>query len=214
MAGRVQFELVTPERLLVSREVEMVVVPGAEGNFGVLPGHAPLISTIRPGTIDIYEGRAVTERIFVVGGIAEVTPERCTVLADEALPVSSLDRTAIEAQAKTLESLVAGLKEQAPRLAGIETLDCIQWIQGAGAPLPSEWTGLLRKIQAAGKTVQVMYAGAHGGHADFNREIEALCGALDPTRLFISAEVDTVEKADFIVRYAREACRGARTRPL
>ena len=64
----------------------MVVVPGTEGNFGVLPGHAPLISTIRPGTIDIYEGNAIAERIFVVGGLAEVTPERCTVLADEAMP--------------------------------------------------------------------------------------------------------------------------------
>src|SRR3954454_17020108 len=78
----VQFELVSPERLIVSAEVDMVVVPGTEGNFGVLPGHAPLISTIRPGTIDIYQGGAVSERIFVVGGIAEVTPERCTVLAE------------------------------------------------------------------------------------------------------------------------------------
>jgi len=75
MADRFQFELVTPERLVVSGEAEMVVVPGTEGNFGVLPGHAPLISTIRPGTVDIYEARAIIERIFVVGGIAEVTPE-------------------------------------------------------------------------------------------------------------------------------------------
>ena len=82
----VQFELVTPEQLLVSRNVDMVVVPGTEGNFGVLPGHSPLISTIRPDTIDIYEGNAIAERIFVAGGLAEVTPERCTVLADEATP--------------------------------------------------------------------------------------------------------------------------------
>jgi F-type H+-transporting ATPase subunit epsilon len=95
MADRVQFELVTPERLIVSTEVEMVVVPGTEGNFGVLPGHAPLISTIRPGTIDIYEGRAITERIFVVGGIAEVIPERCTVLADEAIAPDALDDGAV-----------------------------------------------------------------------------------------------------------------------
>ena len=88
MADRVQFELVTPERLVLSTDVEMVVVPGTEGNFGVLPGHSPLISTIRPGTIEIYDTRpTVSERIFVVSGIAEVTPERCTVLADEALPV-------------------------------------------------------------------------------------------------------------------------------
>src|ERR1700676_2426587 len=103
MPDRFPFELVTPERLLVSSEVEMVVVPGTEGNFGVLAGHAPLISTIRPGTIDIYEGGAVTERIFVVAGIAEVTPERCSVLADEAITPDSLDRAAIDAELQTVE---------------------------------------------------------------------------------------------------------------
>jgi F-type H+-transporting ATPase subunit epsilon len=72
MPDRVQFELVTPERLLLSEMVEMVVIPGTEGNFGVLRGHAPLISSIRPGTIDIYEGQAITRRIFVVSGIAEL----------------------------------------------------------------------------------------------------------------------------------------------
>ncbi|HZU91744.1 MAG TPA: F0F1 ATP synthase subunit epsilon, partial [Stellaceae bacterium] len=60
MPERFEFELVTPERLLLSQMVDMVVVPGSEGNFGVLAGHAPLISTIRPGIIDIYEGQAVT----------------------------------------------------------------------------------------------------------------------------------------------------------
>src|SRR5271156_974348 len=84
MPDRVQFELVTPERLLISEAVEMVVVPGTEGNFGVLPGHALLISTIRPGAIEVYEGQRVTRRIFVAGGFADVTPERCTVLADDA----------------------------------------------------------------------------------------------------------------------------------
>ena len=59
MSDRVQFELATPERLLLSEMVEMVVIPGTEGNFGVLPGHAPLISSIRPGTIDIYAGQAM-----------------------------------------------------------------------------------------------------------------------------------------------------------
>src|SRR4026208_1510645 len=92
MADRVLFELVTPEELLVSTEVDMVVVPGSEGNFGVLPGHAPVLSTIPPGKIDIYEGRTIAERIFVVGGIAEVTPERCTVLADEAMTPAPVDR--------------------------------------------------------------------------------------------------------------------------
>src|SRR5271154_2160830 len=109
MADRVLFELVTPERLIVSTEVEMVVVPGSEGNFGVLPGHSPLISTIRPGTIDIYENRVVTQRFFVVGGIAEVTPEGCTVLAEEAMSPDTLDRAAIEAEAQTAEANLPAL---------------------------------------------------------------------------------------------------------
>ena len=120
MADRVQFELVTPERLLLSEMVEMVVVPGTEGNFGVLPGHAPLISSIRPGTIDVYEGQTVTRRIFVVSGIAEVTPERCTVLADEALPPDELDRSAIEAELQTVQGNLPSLREQVPRATGAE----------------------------------------------------------------------------------------------
>jgi F-type H+-transporting ATPase subunit epsilon len=120
MADRVQFELVTPERLLVSEMVEMVVVPGTEGNFGVLPGHAPLVSTIRPGTIDIYEHQAVARRIFVVSGIAEVTPERCTVLADEALPPDELDRGTIEAELQTVQGNLPSLREQVGRASGSE----------------------------------------------------------------------------------------------
>ncbi|MCZ6859721.1 MAG: F0F1 ATP synthase subunit epsilon [Alphaproteobacteria bacterium] len=96
--GKVQFELVSPERLVLSSAVDMVVVPGAEGNFGVLPRHSLLISTVRPGVIDVYNGGAITDRIFVAGGFAEVTPERCTVLADEALPVEKIDRAQVEAQ--------------------------------------------------------------------------------------------------------------------
>jgi len=120
MPDRVQFELVSPERLIVSAEVEMVVVPGTEGNFGVLPGHAPLISTIRPGTIDIYEGGAITERIFIVGGIAEVTPERCTVLADEAMAPDSLDRAALEAELQAVEGNLPSLREHVARASGTE----------------------------------------------------------------------------------------------
>jgi len=120
MADKLQFELVSPEKLLLSEQVGMVVVPGTEGNFGVLPGHALLISTVRPGVIDVYEDTTVTERIFVAGGFAEVTAERCTVLADEAVPVSSLDRGEIEAEAKATESTIAGLRDQAQRLTGAE----------------------------------------------------------------------------------------------
>ncbi len=103
MADTLQFELVSPERLLVSRDVGMVVVPGAEGDFGVLRDHAPLISTVRPGVIDVYDdGTTISDRIFVSGGFAEVTGDRCTVLADEAVPVKEIDRGAVQ---KSLEDL-------------------------------------------------------------------------------------------------------------
>src|SRR5260370_41927739 len=95
MADKVQFELVSPEKLLLSEAVDMVVVPGTEGNFGVLPGHSLLISTVRRGVIDVYEGSEISERIFVSGGVAEVAPQRGTVLADEGKPLSSVDAGAI-----------------------------------------------------------------------------------------------------------------------
>jgi F-type H+-transporting ATPase subunit epsilon len=120
MADKVQFELVSPEKLLLSEAVDMVVVPGSEGNFGVLAGHSLLISTVRPGVIDVYEGNQISERIFVSGGFAEVTAERCTVLADEAVPLSSLDAAAIEATQRTLEGTLANLRDRAARLSGDE----------------------------------------------------------------------------------------------
>ena len=84
--AKVSFRLVMPERELLATEADMVVVPGSEGDFGVLHGHAPLISTVRPGVLEVLQGNKVEQRFLVVGGIAEVTPERCTVLADEATP--------------------------------------------------------------------------------------------------------------------------------
>jgi F-type H+-transporting ATPase subunit epsilon len=126
----VQFELVTPERLILSAEVEMVVVPGTEGNFGVLPGHAPFVSTIRPGTVDIYEGRTITRRIFVVGGIAEVTPERCTVLADEAMPPEALDRGALDAELTEVEGNLPSLREQVGRAQGTDREQLLAELRG------------------------------------------------------------------------------------
>lgn len=102
MAEKVAFELVSPERLLISEAVDMVVVPGTEGHFGVLPGHAPFISTVRPGVIEIYNGGEVTGRLFVAGGFAEVTPERCTVLAEEAMALGEIDRGQVESQIRDL----------------------------------------------------------------------------------------------------------------
>jgi|ERR1700723_1529193 F-type H+-transporting ATPase subunit epsilon len=115
MAARVKFELVSPEKILVSEDVDMVVVPGTEGYFGVLPGHSPFISSIRPGTIDVYEGKTIAERIFVAGGFAEVTTKRCTVLADEAIRVTALDRSRIEGELADVKASLPGLTDAAER---------------------------------------------------------------------------------------------------
>ena len=144
----VQFELVSPERLIVSAEVDMVVVPGTEGNFGVLPGHSPLISTIRPGTIDIYQGGAVSERIFVVGGIAEVTPERCTVLADEAVSLDTLDRGSIESDLRVVEGNLPSLREQVARAADTDRERLLIELHR----LEREQAVLQAKLQALGQT--------------------------------------------------------------
>ena len=93
MPDTLHFELVSPEKLLRSGEVFMVVVPGTEGDFGVLPGHAPLVSTIRPGAIEVFATSMadVPERIFIDGGFAEVGPDGLTILAEGALPVAEID---------------------------------------------------------------------------------------------------------------------------
>ena len=109
----VEFELVSPERLLMSEAVEMVVVPGAEGDFGVLPGHSLLISSVRPGVINIHEGGEIKDSIFVAGGFAEVSPERCTVLAEEAVRVTDITRDGAEKRLEEAKSAVAGLPEDA-----------------------------------------------------------------------------------------------------
>jgi F-type H+-transporting ATPase subunit epsilon len=92
MADTIKLELVSPERLLLSEQVEMVMVPGAEGVFGVLPLHAPTLSTLKPGFVQVYKGGAVADSFFVTGGFAEVTPTTVTVLVDEAIPQASLTR--------------------------------------------------------------------------------------------------------------------------
>ena len=91
MADPFLFELVLPEKLLLSENTEMVVVPGAEGDFGVLIGHASLISTLRSGVINIHAKNKIDKSIFVAGGFAEVTGERCTILAEEAIFVADIN---------------------------------------------------------------------------------------------------------------------------
>lgn len=109
-----QLELVSPERLLLSRPVEMVVLPAAEGEMGVLPGHAPMIVALRGGVITVTENGQATERLYVAGGFAEVAADRVTVLADEATPVAQLSRAAAEARLREAEQAFGALELSTP----------------------------------------------------------------------------------------------------
>ncbi len=111
MAEQIAFELVSPVKKLLGKPVAMVSMPGTEGDFAVLPGHAPLIATLRPGVIETYDADRVSDRIFVGGGFVEVTAERCTVLAQEALPVAEIDRAGVNRAIKELESSLAGASD-------------------------------------------------------------------------------------------------------
>jgi F-type H+-transporting ATPase subunit epsilon len=84
----VNLEIVSPEKLLMSRPVDMVVIPASEGDMGVLEGHAPMIVMLRGGAISLYDDDRVTDTLFVASGFAEVTSERCTVLANEVMPIA------------------------------------------------------------------------------------------------------------------------------
>ena len=103
-------ELVSPEKLLLSRQVEMAIIPATDGEMGVLPGHSPMIVALRGGVIRVRENGAETERLFIGGGFAEVSADRVTVLADEATPLASLSRAASE---RRLAEAEAALRDAA-----------------------------------------------------------------------------------------------------
>ena len=103
MADKIAFELVSPDRLLISEDVDMIVVPGTEGDFGVLLGHQPMISTVRPGILEVQNSGGEDRRIFVSGGFAEITSDRCAVMTEEAVPVEDLKRGDLEQRIKTAE---------------------------------------------------------------------------------------------------------------
>jgi F-type H+-transporting ATPase subunit epsilon len=102
-------EIVSPDKLLLSQPVDMAVIPAAEGEMGVLEGHAPMIVLLRGGTIVLHEGGQPTARLFVSGGFAEITPERCTVLADEAIPVAEVSRAVADQRLLAAEQALASV---------------------------------------------------------------------------------------------------------
>jgi F-type H+-transporting ATPase subunit epsilon len=109
--AKVAFELVAPERVLARDDVDMVVMPGAEGDFGVLPEHAPFLSLLRPGVITVHDGDRVTGRIFVAGGFAEVNPAGCIVLAEGAEPVDEISPDRARQQLRDAQEDLADTKE-------------------------------------------------------------------------------------------------------
>ena len=112
----VDFDVVTPDRMLLTDSADMVVAPGGDGDFGVLPGHAPLLTTLRPGVLNIHQGGKVTTRIFIAGGFAEVSDSRLTVLAEEAQPVADIELAGAEERlAGARENLEAADDAKRPR---------------------------------------------------------------------------------------------------
>lgn len=112
MTATIRLELVTPEALVFSNNVEMAVIPGVEGEFGVLQGHAPMISLMKPGVVRITDadGRPNGPRIFVSSGFADVTAERCTILAEEAV---LLETASLADAQKRIEDAKAALRHPA-----------------------------------------------------------------------------------------------------
>ena len=129
MAGTFRFELVTPERMLLSEDAAQVVVPGVEGEFTVLAGHAPVVSALRPGVVDATLGDSRAVRVFVKGGFAEVDADRLIVLAERAFDVASMDATGIAAELETAEAELAAATTDAARLAAASAVDRLRALQ-------------------------------------------------------------------------------------
>lgn len=132
MAGTFNFELVSPERILLATEdAEQVQLPGSEGDFTVLAGHTPVISTLRPGILDISIGGA-RRRIFVRGGFAEVQPDSLTVLAPMAMEVAEMDANLIASELETAEGELANARDDEGRRMAAFAIEQLKALQGGG----------------------------------------------------------------------------------
>jgi F-type H+-transporting ATPase subunit epsilon len=130
MADKITFKLVSPERLLLSQAADMVTIPGSEGYMGVMAGHSPVITTLRPGMIDVLVDGKDT-RFFIAGGFAEIGPTKITVLAEEALPMSEMDLAVLDQRIKdTEEDLIAAKSDTDKHKIG-ENLDHLKLVRAA-----------------------------------------------------------------------------------
>jgi F-type H+-transporting ATPase subunit epsilon len=132
MADPFQFELVSPERLLISDPVEQVVVPGSEGYFTVMKGHAPFMTTLKPGVVDVTPaGGGAANRIFVRGGFADVSPEGLTILAEQAIPLAEVDAAMMAQEIKNAEEDVADAKDPVAKAAAEMKLGQLKEVQAS-----------------------------------------------------------------------------------
>ena len=115
---KISFDLVSPEKLIFSDEVGMIIVPGKDGDFGVLPGHSKVMSSLRPGRVMVYgEDKNLLKAFFVSGGFAEVNPEKCIVLAESVDEINSLEKSSIEKQIQDLEGVEDDSKKEQLNIA-------------------------------------------------------------------------------------------------
>jgi F-type H+-transporting ATPase subunit epsilon len=131
MTDKITFDLVSPERLLLSEDADMVTVPGAEGEMGVMAGHMPLISTLKPGVIAVQGGSKGDGRYFVLGGFAEISAEKITVLAEEALPIEQMDAAMVDSRIHDAEEDILHAKTDAARARAVETVDSLKTLRAA-----------------------------------------------------------------------------------
>ena len=125
MAGTFKFELVSPERVLLSEDVEHVVLPGVDGDLGVLPGHAPIVVKLRPGSISVI-GDESTRKIFVKDGFAEFTPDTLNVLAEQAVNLDGIERSEIDELIATAEKELADANDDGKRFMANAALDALR----------------------------------------------------------------------------------------
>ena len=103
--AKIFFDLVSPENLIFNDQVGMIILPGKDGDMGILPGHSKIISSLRPGRVMVYgEDKTLLKSFFVSGGFAEINPEKCIVLAESVNEMSDLDKSTIETEIQTLEA--------------------------------------------------------------------------------------------------------------
>ncbi len=134
MAEAFKFELVSPERLLVSAQVESVVIPGAEGEMTVMANHAPVMTTVKPGVVTVKAASGAEERYVVFGGFADILPSGCTLLAESAVAVKDINRADLARRIQEAKEDLADAKDDDSRTKAEQFLHQLTTLEGAILP--------------------------------------------------------------------------------